>query len=105
MSSLGSEFKAAHPEEVGADGVIRVCIGGGAGFIGSHIAKRLMAEVFIDEAFRNLFFTVVSFRTISNGDLIFFVRVVMLFVLIGKKMNSWHRRNFVMNFTKLIYAF
>jgi hypothetical protein len=47
MSSLGAEFKAAHPEEVGADGVIRVCIGGGAGFIGSHIAKRLMAEVFI----------------------------------------------------------
>ena len=40
-----SDFKAKHPEEIGANGVIKVCIGGGAGFIGSHIAKRLMAEV------------------------------------------------------------
>ena len=44
-ANFGKDFKAAHPEEVGADGVIRVCIGGGAGFIGSHIAKKLMAEV------------------------------------------------------------
>jgi len=43
-STFGSEFKAAHPEEVGPDGVIKVCIGGGAGFIGSHIAKRLREE-------------------------------------------------------------
>ena len=44
-ANFGKDFKAAHPEEIGADGVIRVCIGGGAGFIGSHIAKKLMAEV------------------------------------------------------------
>ena len=44
-NNCAAEFKAAHPEEVGPDGVIRVCIGGGAGFIGSHIAKKLMAEV------------------------------------------------------------
>ena len=44
-NNFGAEFKAAHPEEVGPDGVVKVCIGGGAGFIGSHIAKRLMAEV------------------------------------------------------------
>ena len=37
-------FIAAHPEECGKDGRIRVCIGGGAGFIGSHIAKRLKEE-------------------------------------------------------------
>lgn len=44
-NNFAAEFKAAHPEEIGADGVIKVCIGGGAGFIGSHIAKKLMAEV------------------------------------------------------------
>lgn len=42
--SFASEFKASHPEEAGPDGVIRVCVGGGAGFIGSHIAKRLKEE-------------------------------------------------------------
>ena len=44
-ASFGKDFKAAHPEEIGPNGVIKVCIGGGAGFIGSHIAKRLMEEV------------------------------------------------------------
>ena len=45
MATLVEQFKAAHPEEVGANGIIKVCVGGGAGFIGSHLAKRLMAEV------------------------------------------------------------
>lgn len=36
-------FMAAHPEEL-VDGKIKVCIGGGAGFIGSHIAKQLKSE-------------------------------------------------------------
>jgi hypothetical protein len=40
-----SEFRASHPEELGPDGKLKVCIGGGAGFIGSHIAKRLREEV------------------------------------------------------------
>ena len=40
-----AEFKAAHSDELGPDGNLRVCIGGGAGFIGSHIAKRLKEEV------------------------------------------------------------
>ena len=39
------DFRQAHPEELGADGKLRVCVGGGAGFIGSHIAKRLRSEV------------------------------------------------------------
>jgi GDP-D-mannose 3',5'-epimerase len=43
MSSI-SEFLKIHPEEAGPDGKIRVCIGGGAGFIGSHIAKNLMEQ-------------------------------------------------------------
>jgi GDP-D-mannose 3',5'-epimerase len=37
------EFKARHPEEF-VDGKLKVCVGGGAGFIGSHIAKQLKAE-------------------------------------------------------------
>ena len=41
------EFRQAHPEELSSDGKLRVCIGGGAGFIGSHIAKRLKNEVSI----------------------------------------------------------
>ena len=40
-------FQAKHPEEV-VNGGIKVCVGGGGGFIGSHIAKRLK------EAVRNL---------------------------------------------------
>jgi prephenate dehydrogenase len=44
--SFASEYRAAHPEEVGPDGKIKVCVGGGAGFIGSHIAKRLKEEVY-----------------------------------------------------------
>lgn len=48
-NNFGNDFKKAHPEEIGSNGVIKVCIGGGAGFIGSHIAKRLMAEVIIDD--------------------------------------------------------
>lgn len=43
-NSFGADFKTAHPEEVGPDGVIKVCIAGGGGFIGSHIAKKLKAE-------------------------------------------------------------
>jgi hypothetical protein len=43
---LGASFKAAHPDEFGPDGRVRVCLGGGAGFIGSHIAKKLKQEVY-----------------------------------------------------------
>lgn len=43
MQALFAAFKAAHPEE-STDGVVKVCIGGGAGFIGSHIARALKAE-------------------------------------------------------------
>lgn len=32
-------FLESHPEEL-VNGQLRVCIGGGAGFIGSHIAKK-----------------------------------------------------------------
>ena len=40
-----NSFRESHREELGEDGILRVCIGGGAGFIGSHIAKRLKEEV------------------------------------------------------------
>jgi len=38
-----ASFKEKHPEEF-VDGKLRVCVGGGAGFIGSHIAKQLRSE-------------------------------------------------------------
>mmetsp|Transcript_9811 Transcript_9811/g.9907 ORF Transcript_9811/g.9907 Transcript_9811/m.9907 type:complete len:375 (-) Transcript_9811:127-1251(-) len=44
LSTYIQTYKLNHPEEIGADGILKVCIGGGAGFIGSHIAKRLKAE-------------------------------------------------------------
>jgi len=37
-------FYVEHPEEL-VNGRLKVCIAGGAGFIGSHIAKCLRAEV------------------------------------------------------------
>lgn len=46
MQTLFAKYKAAHPEEF-PNGQARVCIGGGAGFIGSHIARALKAEVII----------------------------------------------------------
>jgi uncharacterized membrane protein len=44
ISNIVKQFIAEHPEEL-VDGKLRVCIGGGAGFIGSHIAKQLMGDV------------------------------------------------------------
>ena len=41
---LGSDYKTKNPDEFGSDGKVRVCIAGGAGFIGSHIAKKLKHE-------------------------------------------------------------
>jgi hypothetical protein len=55
-NTFAADFKAAHPEELGPDGRIKVCVGGGAGFIGSHIAKRLMEEVRI-HGHRRIFFS------------------------------------------------
>jgi len=43
VSRVIQQFLAEHPEEL-VNGKLKVCIGGGAGFIGSHIAKQLMAE-------------------------------------------------------------
>jgi len=47
MKQHFAEFKAAHPDDFTADGQMRICIAGGAGFIGSHIARTLKAEVCI----------------------------------------------------------
>jgi len=43
ISNIVRTFIADHPEDL-TDGKLRVAIGGGAGFIGSHIAKQLMAD-------------------------------------------------------------
>ena len=39
-------FITEHPEEL-VNGKLKICIAGGAGFIGSHIAKCLKAEVYM----------------------------------------------------------
>lgn len=44
VSRIIQTFIAEHPEEL-VDGKLKVCIGGGAGFIGSHIAKQLKSDV------------------------------------------------------------
>jgi hypothetical protein len=44
-SSSIADYLAKNPSEKPAEGPIRVCVGGGAGFIGSHIAKNLMEQV------------------------------------------------------------
>ncbi len=44
IAQIFEDFKASHPEDF-TDGKLKVCIGGGAGFIGSHIAQRLKAVV------------------------------------------------------------
>ena len=45
IKALLDQYKQANPSELGENGALRVCVGGGSGFIGSHIAKALMAEV------------------------------------------------------------
>ena len=32
--SIAEDFKSKHADEIPSDGVLRVCVGGGAGFIG-----------------------------------------------------------------------
>lgn len=43
MSNQLCLLRVAHPEEF-VDGKLIVCVGGGAGFVGSHIAKQLRSE-------------------------------------------------------------
>jgi hypothetical protein len=40
IEQVVEKFIQEHPEEL-VEGKLRICIGGGAGFIGSHIAKSL----------------------------------------------------------------
>lgn len=44
-NSVVQKFIADNQADLSSDGKLHVCIGGGGGFIGSHIAKRLKEEV------------------------------------------------------------
>jgi hypothetical protein len=44
-NAIATDYKTRHPEELNEHGTVKVCIGGGAGFIGSHIAKELKKQV------------------------------------------------------------
>ncbi len=87
IAAIFADFKAAHPEDFPAEGKLRVCIGGGAGFIGSHIAQHLKAVV-------SKSLVILSSTLIPNSQFFLFLtlslfpRAVMLSVLIGKRMNS-----------------
>ena len=86
-NNFGSDFKKAHPEEIGANGVIKVCIGGGAGFIGSHIAKRLMQEVIFKLDMILLFISSPFFYVFLNL-VKSVIRAAMSFAPTGKKTSS-----------------
>ena len=46
LKQILKEFKEKNPDEFVND-TLKICIGGGAGFIGSHLAKSLKEEVSI----------------------------------------------------------
>lgn len=66
VSSIVQGFLNSHPEELGADGKLRVSIGGGAGFIGSHIAKQLKEEVSAAFSFFNLGNIILIFSSVEH---------------------------------------
>ncbi len=74
FSDIFGKFEEAHPEEY-VNGTLKVCIGGGAGFIGSHIAQRLKQQVK----------SVVVFFLLKFS---FSIRVIMLYAQTGKRMSS-----------------
>lgn len=58
------EFLQAHPDEL-INGQLKVCIGGGAGFIGSHIAKKFKEmvnmKILLKKRYDNFFFFFINF--------------------------------------------
>ena len=102
-NSFISDFKAKHPEEIGANGVIKVCIGGGAGFIGSHIAKRLMAEVKDQHICTSK--RIISPVSVSLKLHPHFCRAAMSCAQTGKRTSSWNNPSSATNSTKSISEF
>lgn len=96
ISRIIQTFIAEHPEEL-VDGKLKVCIGGGAGFIGSHIAKQLKSDV----SFATSLSVPPMNRSKSFDCFAFhFIRVATLFVLIGKTTSLCSPRSFAMNSTR-----
>lgn len=53
LKAVFSEFREKNADEF-INGNLKICVGGGAGFIGSHLAKSLKEEVI---ALRSYYFT------------------------------------------------
>lgn len=82
-----NSFRESHPEELGEDGKLKVCIGGGAGFIGSHIAKRLREEVKKNNSFLSFVFFVCLFIYLF---VCLFVILSLLFFLSFFQLFQWY---------------
>lgn len=50
VDNVIQNFLKTHTEELNKDGKLRICVGGGAGFIGSHIAKKFKEQVKISQS-------------------------------------------------------
>ena len=69
FDSVVQKFISENQSDLSSDGKLHVCIAGGGGFIGSHIAKRLKEEVNIFALLwkmERIFKTYITFSKLSD---------------------------------------